>query len=136
MSGERLKLYSYLDRLDEKAIYCDTDSVIYVHKETDAPLVESGDRLVDMTNELRLGEYVEEFVSGTPKNYTYRAVGDKTVCKVRGITFNYTSSQPLNFIGIRDMILRGREREQHELLVHTEKKVKRKKRPRQNIHSN
>jgi hypothetical protein len=29
-AGARIHLYSYLDRLKDKAIYCDTDSVIYV----------------------------------------------------------------------------------------------------------
>jgi hypothetical protein len=30
-TGARLKLYTYLDSLEERAIYCDIDSVIYVH---------------------------------------------------------------------------------------------------------
>jgi hypothetical protein len=59
--------------------------VIYVQKETEAPLVECGDRLGDMTNELKPGEYIEEFVSGGPKNYACRLLSGKTVCKVRGI---------------------------------------------------
>jgi len=29
-AGARIPLYRHLDRLQEKAIYCDTDSVIYV----------------------------------------------------------------------------------------------------------
>ena len=46
-----------------------------------------------MTNELQPGEFIEEFVSGGPKNYAYRMVGGgtdttkthkKTVCKVKG----------------------------------------------------
>jgi hypothetical protein len=29
-AGERLQLYRYLDKLQDKALYCDTDSVIYI----------------------------------------------------------------------------------------------------------
>lgn len=88
----RLKLYSYLDSSGEKALYCDTDSAIYVQKETEAPLVECGDRSEDMTNELRPGEYIEKIVSAGSKNYAYRVGGGKTVCEVRSITLNCTAS--------------------------------------------
>ena len=48
-----------------------------------------------MTSELKPGEFICEFVSGGPKNYAYKAINsvtgeEKTVCKVRGITLNYT----------------------------------------------
>jgi len=63
-----------------------------------------------MTPELRTKEYISEFVSGGPKNYAYRTVDTATgrtdtVCKVRGITLNYSASQLVNFKVIRDMIL-------------------------------
>ena len=48
-----------------------------------------------------------------------------TVCKVRGITVNYNASQLVNFGVIKDMILRKPETEQ--VTVHTEKKIKRKR---------
>jgi hypothetical protein len=85
-------------------MYSDTDSVIYVQKETEAPLVECGDKLGDMTNELQPGEYIEEFVSGGPKFYAYRLVSGKTVCKVRGITLNYSAYNLVNFDIIKNMI--------------------------------
>jgi hypothetical protein len=44
-AGARIHLYSYLDRLKDKAIYCDTDSVIYVQPVDKPPLVETGDKL-------------------------------------------------------------------------------------------
>jgi hypothetical protein len=58
-----------------------------------------------MQNELKIREYIEEFVSGGPKNYTYRVVSvrvaTKTVCKVRGITLNYSASKMVNFDAIK-----------------------------------
>jgi hypothetical protein len=86
-----LKLYTYLDSLKERAIYCDTDSAIYSQKNGDPPSVTCGDRRGDTTNELVFGEYIKEVVSGDPKNRVYKIVNGntleaKTVCKVRGIT--------------------------------------------------
>lgn len=41
-AGVRLHLYSYLDRLQERAIYCDTDSFLYVQPRDQRALVETG----------------------------------------------------------------------------------------------
>ena len=50
---------------------------------------------------------------------------EKTVCKVRGITLNYSASQLVNFESIKHMILRGNETD--TVTVHTERKIKRKR---------
>ena len=68
-----------------------------------------------MTSELKPSHYIEEFVSGGPKNYAYRivdpAAGNRAkVCKFRGIT--------LNFDVIEYVILRGDETK--KFTVHTE----------------
>ena len=73
-AGDRLHLYSYLDTLQERAIYCDTDSVVYVQPREGPALVESGDNLEAMTSELRPSEFIEEFFSGGSKNYAYKTV--------------------------------------------------------------
>jgi len=62
-SGARVHLYSYLDQLGERAIHCDTDSVIYIQPGDEPGLIETGDKLDDMTSELRPTEYVSDFVS-------------------------------------------------------------------------
>jgi hypothetical protein len=54
-SSARIHLYSYLDRLQEKALYCDTDSVFYIKREDESMLIECGDRLYDMMDELKPG---------------------------------------------------------------------------------
>jgi len=93
-AGARNHLYSYLDRLQEKAIYCDTDSVKYIQPKNEQSLIKPGDKLLDMTFELRRPEFISEFVSRRPKHYAYRFMTDgtgevkKTVCKVRGIILN------------------------------------------------
>jgi hypothetical protein len=37
-------------------------------------MIKYGDRLGDMTSELKPGKYIEEFVSGGPKIYSYKVV--------------------------------------------------------------
>jgi len=82
---------------------------------------------------------ITEFVSGGPKNYantiidTKNAVSQmkKTVCKVRGITLNYNTSQLVNFDVIKGMILN--QEPSHTVTVHTEHKIKRKRKLREGI---
>ena len=101
-AGARLHLYSYLDRLKERALYCGTYSVLYVQPRDGPALVETGDCLGAMTSELTPDEIISEFVNGGPRNYAYKTfnsvtVVENTVCKVRGITLNYRASQLVNF---------------------------------------
>ena len=42
-AGGRMHLYSYLDTLQKRALYTDTDSVIYIEPRDGAPLVKTGD---------------------------------------------------------------------------------------------
>ena len=123
-AGARIHLYRYPDRLQENANYCDTDSVIYIQPNDETELIETGDKLGDMTSEL-----ISEFASGGSKNFAYRVVTgtvEKTVCKVRGITLNYSASKLVNFEVIRDMILATGD-EPTTVNVHIEKKIKRKR---------
>ena len=129
-AGARIHLYQYLDRVREKVLYSDSDSMLYVQPRDEPELIETGDSLGAIISELKPGQYKAEFVSGGRKNYAYKVIDtkdgaerSKTVCKVRGITLNYTASQLVNFDFIRDMIL-NRESD-HVVTVHTEHKIKR-----------
>ncbi len=51
----RIDLYGFFDSLDERALYCDTDSVIYIQPTAEPPLVQAGDCLGAMTSELKPG---------------------------------------------------------------------------------
>ena len=130
-AGARLLLYKYLDELQDRAMYCDTDSIVFVQPRDEAALVKTGDNLGDMSSELKPVQIISEFVSGGPKNYAYKVVDIvtdeiKTICKVRGITLNYSASKLVNFNVIRDIIL-NREPPAHVVTVHNEK-IKRKRR--------
>ena len=105
-AGARIYLYSYLDRLQDKAIYCDTDSVIYIQPTDEPALVKRGDNLGEMTSELQPDEIISEVVCAGPKNCAYKTINsvtgeNKSVCKVRGITLNYSASQVVNFAKMR-----------------------------------
>jgi hypothetical protein len=41
-AGASIHLYSYLDRLQDKAVYCDPDSVIYIQQNEGPALVKQG----------------------------------------------------------------------------------------------
>ena len=69
-------------------------------------------------------------MSGGPKYYAYRIVEPltglrETMCKIRGITLNYSASQTVNFDVIKALVLRGDHTE--TVTVHTERKIKRKR---------
>ena len=88
------------------------------------------DCLGDMTSELKPCEYISEFVRGGPMIYAYKTRNtetgaEATVCKVRGITLNYSASQMVKFERLKEMILRGTET--GTVTVHTARKIKRKR---------
>ncbi|KAK5650251.1 hypothetical protein RI129_001280 [Pyrocoelia pectoralis] len=96
----RLELYDYLEKLDRRVLYYDTDSIIFVQKPGDwHPLESYGP-----------GSYISEFVSGGPKNYSYKVYSTRdcninTICKVKGITLNFKNSEIINFNSMREMVL-------------------------------
>jgi hypothetical protein len=64
-----------------------------------------------MTSELKPELFIQEYVSGGPKNYAYKTdnsvTGEqKTICKLRGITLNYSTLQQVNFDKMKDMIFK------------------------------
>ena len=99
----RLKLYDLLDLLQERVLYYDTDSVIYVHEPSkpDPPL---GDYLGDLTDELDAGDYITTFISGGPKNYAYNTNNGKAETKIRGITLNYDATKKINMDVMRHLV--------------------------------
>ena len=91
-----------LDMLQEGVLYYDTDSVIFVSKPSD-PEPPIGPYLGDLTDESG-GDYITTFVSGGPKNYSYRTNTNKVETKVRGITLDCKAKQKVNFDVIRTLV--------------------------------
>ena len=99
----RLKLYDLLDLLQERVLYYDTDSVIYVHQ-PGKPEPTLGNYLGELTDELDAGDYITTFVSGGPKNYAYVTNNGKTETKIRGITLNYAATRKLTLGVMRGLV--------------------------------
>lgn len=106
----RLKLYSYLEKLEKRALYADTDSIIFAKDENEwKPSL--GDYLGDLMDEVPTNT-ITHFVTGGPKNYGYKLdqpdnKGIQTVCKVRGITLNYKNALDINFDTVLDLVTTG-----------------------------
>lgn len=101
----RLHLYDALYVLGERVLYMDTDSVIYTSRPQDPPLPHVGNYLGEFKNEISSNDNITEFVSGGPKNYSYKTFSGKTECKVRGITLNSHGSSFVNFDVIKANVL-------------------------------
>lgn len=67
----RLKLYEVLEQLQERVLYHDTDSIIYISDPGD-PEPALGDYLGELTDELDPGSWITSFVAGGPKQYAYK----------------------------------------------------------------
>ncbi|XP_053392045.1 uncharacterized protein LOC128554759 [Mercenaria mercenaria] len=96
----RLKLYSYLDSLGNRALYADTDSVIFTTKDGEqTPVLD--DYLGGLTDEVPNNE-IQTFMTGGAKKYAYKLQkpdenGMYTHCKIRGITLNCKNLLNVNF---------------------------------------
>ena len=104
-SYARLKLWYVLDRLGQRVLYHDTDSVIFTHSpgQYEPPI---GTFLGDLTDELTCkgvgcegclqGHWIVDFISCGAKNYAYKLNTGQVVCKVRGFSLNYAASKIIN----------------------------------------
>ena len=126
-SWARLKLWSVMERLGDRVLYHDTDSIIFSVKdgEYSPPL---GPFLGQLTDELTCkelgcsrqnctGHWIEEFVSCGPKNYSFKVNTGEVVCKVRGFSLNYRSSLILNFESMKEALMCWKMNKPKELIT-------------------
>ena len=102
----RLKLYDELEKLGDRLLYCDTDSMIFISRpgEYEPKL---GDYLGELTDEISEsdGNYIEEFVCAGPKNYALKYDSGKTDCTIKGFTLSHIASLKLNYESIKEIVL-------------------------------
>jgi hypothetical protein len=118
----RIKLYSLLDMLQERVLYCDTDSVVFTERkgEKSPPL---GNYLGELTSELEHGDHITEFISTGPKAYSYSTKHGHTVTKLKGFTLNYKNSLQINFESMKNVLFHN-----EKITVTNENKITRDKR--------
>lgn len=113
----RLILYDYLEKLDRRVLYFDTDSVIFVTDKTrDTYIPPTGNYLGQMTDELveyGEGARVSEFASLAPKVYGILVQlpggGEpKEMVKVKGISLNRSTADLINFKTLKEFALAER----------------------------
>ena len=90
----RLRLYNILELVGDRALYYDTDSVIYVDK-PGHPAPPIGPHLGQLKSELRVSEYIKSFVSSGPKSYAYITNMGVQECKIKGVTLNFENAQKI-----------------------------------------
>ncbi len=108
----RLKLTSMLRKVGkERALYCDTDSVVYVEKEGDDE-IETGEALGQWSSELDEGVWGVEFLSLAPKCYTllYNDKGrekekESGILKTKGVTLTAQNLKNIHADNMRKIIL-------------------------------
>ena len=96
----RLKLYGYLEKLQHRVLYTDTDSLIYVVRDGESPL-ELGNYLGELTDELG-GDTIQEFVAAGAKSYAYQTrIKKKVIVKMKGRTQTRECCEQINFDSVR-----------------------------------
>ena len=102
----RLMLYEQLERLGERALYHDTDSIIYIYEPAKYNIPESpvwGRWSVEDFDTDNGG--IREFVGVGPKSYGLLAENGCNYIKVKGLSLKRAHEPILNFFKMRDMVI-------------------------------
>ena len=120
-SSARLMLCDKLDYLQEKVLYFDTDSVIYIDDGTKN--IKTGDMLGEMTDELA-GDVITQYVSTGPKSYSFKYGDNKQKSAIKGFTLNHENNNILNHDSLSKIV----KKQIRELTIVNENKITRKNR--------
>ena len=112
----RIRLHKALNILNNKVMYMDTDSILFVDEKDEKGNwksgIETGLALGDFTDELGDETYITEFCSTGPKSYSFKTNNGKhQCCKVKG--FNLKSGDAgmkINFDTLKKLITEQEEK--------------------------
>ena len=102
-SHARMKLYSGLEIVGDRAVYCDTDSVVYVSNGVD-PDIPTGSELGEFKDELG-GDHIVEWAAPGPKMYSYRLASGGVRVKSKGFSMTSNAEDVLNFENYKAAVL-------------------------------
>ena len=91
----RMRLYKLLKMAGRRALYADTDSLIYI-AHTAQEEFELGDFLGDLTSEIPPGSCITSFVATGPKSYAYLLSNGDSVLKYKGFTLSVEAGECMN----------------------------------------
>jgi hypothetical protein len=103
----RIILYKYLEKLGERVVYCDTDSIIYEFEEGNN--IPSSNFLGEMKNELDADDYITHFVSGGPKNYAFITKKSVVTVKIKGFTIHVLNATEITFENLKTLVIKYSE---------------------------
>ena len=103
----RIRLYRELTKLKNRAIYCDTDSIIYEESKNPTENLSRGNFLGDMSSELKENDPIVNFVSSGPKSYSFICQSGSATVKLKGFTMNSENAPVLCFRNMKRIILNG-----------------------------
>jgi hypothetical protein len=89
-------------RAGKSVAYYDTDSIVYIDDGKNT--VKTGCLLGDWTDELGKGVWIIDWISTGPKSYCYKTNTGKVVCKIKGFTLNYETSEKINSDSINNIL--------------------------------
>jgi hypothetical protein len=100
----RLQLWEEMNKLGDRVLYCDTDSIIYVY-DPELYNVPTGDMIGDWEVEDVCNREIIEFVSWGPKTYGIRCASGDDLIKAKGVSLKRATSKIMNFDIMRDAVL-------------------------------
>lgn len=107
----RLRLYTELEKLGDRVLYYDSDSIIYEHRPNEYN-IPKGKYLGEWEDELNGGKIIK-FVSLGPKSYSYvqtqidledQSRDNLEVCKNKGFTLNVDNSKAINYNKMKKLL--------------------------------
>ncbi len=107
----RLELYELMDKLGDRLLYCDTDSVVFTSKEGEYE-PPTGPFLGDLTDEVGPGDHIIQFVTSGPKSYSFVTAKGKVCMKVKGVTFSALNSAAITTDSMIELVhhyVKGRD---------------------------
>ena len=103
----RMKLFELIKKAGSRFLYGDTDSIFFEASPNPEENFPTGSFMGDLTNELKPGEVIVEFVSGGPKVYGYRTSFGNVVVVVKGFQLNSKTKAIFTFQNLKRVVLSG-----------------------------
>ena len=100
----RIRLYNLIKKVEDRFVYCDTDSVFYEISSDGSKNLKTGKFMGDLTSELKKDEVITEFVSGGPKVYAYKTNQGSCVVKIKGFQLCKANSAAFSFENLKNII--------------------------------